>query len=315
MISVVLPTRNPHSGRLQRTLAALAGQTLAPTDWECVVVDNGSNPPLSTTTQPLFKRLGARLVVAAASGLTPARLAGIRAAHGDIIVFVDDDNVLAPNYLAAVATRFDSSATLAAAGGPVLPEWELAPAPWTSEFHGLLALRDFGAEARLAKGGPAAFWPDFAPVGAGLVIRRAPALAYAEAVIRDPRRNSLDRRGTSLTSGGDNDVVFSALHAGGDVAYFPELRLTHLIPAARLTADYLARLNRGIMRSWVCVLALHGQCPWAPVAPATVLLRVIRAWLRFRAWRGPAERVRWAGARGQFEGLADISKWPLADTA
>ena len=69
----------------------------------------------------------------------------------------------------------------------------------------------------------------------------------ADAIATDPRRHTLDRTGTSLASGGDNDLVFTALHAGGEVAYFPELRLTHLIPAGRLAPDYLTRLNRGII--------------------------------------------------------------------
>ncbi|MBI4623779.1 MAG: glycosyltransferase [Verrucomicrobia bacterium] len=310
MISVILPTRNPHPGRLHRTLAGLAAQSLARAHWELLIVDNGSEPALATVGEPLLSALGARLVTEPEPGLTSARLAGICAAGGDILVFVDDDNVLAATYLASVAERFAAAPALAAASGPVVPEWETPPPAWTREFHGLLALRDLGPEPRLARGGPGTPWPDFAPVGAGLAIKRSHALAYADAVARDPRRLALDRTGACLASGGDNDLVFTALHAGGNVAYFPELRLTHLIPAGRLDAVYLARLNRGIMRTWVRVLALHGQFPWPRIAPATVPLRVARAWVRLRAWRGPAEKVRWAGARGQFEGQAEIDTRP-----
>lgn len=310
MISVVISTRNPHPARLRRTLLGLAGQTLPRPAWELVVVDNGSTPAISPTSEPLLATLAARIVSEPAPGLTPARLAGFQASQGEVFVLVDDDNVLAPHYLANVASRFAADPALAAAGGPVVPEWEVAPLPWTREFHSLLALRDLGPAIRIARGGARAPWPDFAPVGAGLAIRRTPALAYAEAIATDLRRRTLDRTGTSLASGGDNDLVFTALHAGGSVAYFPELHLTHLIPAGRLDAAYLARLNRGIMRTWVRVLQLHGQCPWASIASVTVPLRIARAWLRLRAWRGPAERVRWAGACGQFEGLADIHAWP-----
>ena len=35
-------------------------------------------------------------------GLTPARLRGIRESIGDVVVFVDDDNILAANYLTTV---------------------------------------------------------------------------------------------------------------------------------------------------------------------------------------------------------------------
>jgi glycosyltransferase involved in cell wall biosynthesis len=303
LITVVIPTRNPHPGRLTCTLAGLAAQTLPWTAWDTILVDNGSEPALPDTmlaTLPSAKRV----VREANIGLTPARLAGIRAAQGDVLVFVDDDNVLDPGCLATVAECFDARPSLGAAGGAVVPEWESPPPDWTREFHGLLALRDLGPETKIAKGGPQAPWPDFAPVGAGLAVRRNYALAYAQAVERDPRRRQLDRSGVSLASGGDNDLVFTTLHAGGDVGYFPNLRLRHLIPASRLEPAYLARLNRGIMRTWVQVLTLHGQCPWPAISPGSVFLRAARAYVRARAWRGPAEKVRWAGMLGQFEGQA-----------
>jgi hypothetical protein len=84
------------------------------------------------------------------------------------------------------------------------------------------------------------------------------------------------------------------------------LQLTHLIPAGRLDAGYLARLNEAIMRTWVVVLQLHGQCPWPAVASWTVPLRIARAWWRFQPWRSPAHRIRWRGAMGQFQGQADL---------
>ena len=303
-LCVILCAHHPHAGRLARTLAGLAAQSLPLVDWELLFVDNGSAPPLAPD---LAWHPRARVLREPTLGLTPARLAGIRAATAPVLVFVDDDNVLDPNYLAAAVERFAASPTLAAAGGPVVPEWETPPAVWTEEFHGLLALRDLGPTTQVAPGGPLAPWPTFAPVGAGLVIRRSHACAYAEQIARDPRRRALDRAGASLASGGDNDLVFTTLHAGGDVAYFPELRLTHLIPAARLDAAYLARLNQGIMRTWVRVLHLHGQCPWPAITPVTVPLRAARTWLRLRAWRSPDARIRWHATVGQFQGQADLT--------
>ncbi len=303
LISVILCAHTPHPVRLARTLAGLAAQTLAPSSWEFLLIDNRSTPPLSLSSSP---HPSLRIIRENALGLTPARIAGIRSATGSFLVFVDDDNILAPDFLSHALRLFDAHPALVAAGGPVRPEWETSPPAWSAPFHGLLALRDLGTVSRIATGGPKAPWPDFAPVGAGLVIRRTAALAYADALAAAPGRRALDRAGGSLASGGDNDLVFTALHAGGNVAYFPELQLTHLIPAARLAPAYLARLNRGIMRTWVRVLALHGQCPWPPISPATVPLRAARAWFRLQAWRGPAQQIRWAGARGQFEGLADL---------
>jgi glycosyltransferase involved in cell wall biosynthesis len=270
------------------------------------VIDNASSPPL--TGLDLTWHARARVVVEPQPGLTPARLRGLAEAAGTTVVFVDDDNVLAPGHLAAVARRFAENPRLGAAGGPVAPEFETAPPAWTREFHGLLALCDHGPEPLLARGAADATWPAFAPVGAGLCVRREAAELYTRALAQNPARRGLDRTGGSLASGGDNDLVFTVLQGGWDVGYFPELRVTHLIPPGRLEAGYLARLNEGIQRTWVRVLALHGRTAWGPVAPWTVPLRSARAWVRAAAWRSPASRVRWRGMVGHFLGRADLSR-------
>lgn len=312
-VSVILCTRNPHEGRLARTLAGLVAQTLDAADWEMLLIDNGSAPALARASLPSPGPDVAhlRVIPEPVAGLTPARLRGIAEAKGEILVFVDDDNVLAPGYLSAALAAFRASPRLAAAGGPVRPEFESTPPVWAEEFFPLLALHDHGPAPLLAAGGPSTSWPDFAPVGAGLCLRREAALAYAAAVRSDPARSALDRRAGQLTSGGDNDMVFTALRAGGDVAYLPKLSLDHIIPPSRLDPDYLARLNRAIQRSWVRVLALHGSCPWRPIPRWTLPPRVLRARLRSRPWRGPAERVRCAGVVGRLEGQADLGFNPL----
>lgn len=55
-------------------------------------------------------------------GLSGARNTGLRAAGGDVVVFVDDDAVLRPGGLDAVRTGFSEQAVVAL-GGAVHPEW------------------------------------------------------------------------------------------------------------------------------------------------------------------------------------------------
>ncbi|HTJ78565.1 MAG TPA: glycosyltransferase [Rariglobus sp.] len=305
-LSVIIPTRNPHPHRFARTLAGLAAQTLNSSEWELLIVDNGSDPALQLPIDsPCRDNL--RIVHEPVAGLTPARLRGIRESGGEVLVFVDDDNVLAAGFLAAVLERFSTSPNLAVAGGPVRPEFEIQPPTWVHEFRDLLALHDHGDVPLVTAGGAGLPWPAFSPVGAGLCIRRSHAIAYADSLALQPERRSLDRRGGELTSGGDNDMVFTAFHAGGDVGYFPELALVHLIPAGRINAGYLARLNQGIQRSWVRVLDLHGQNPWRPIPGWSVPLRSARAWLRTQAWRSPSRYIRWRGLHGRFLGQSDLT--------
>lgn len=308
MISVIIPAHNPHAGRLARTVAGLRAQSLPTSLWELILVDNASRDQTVFRALDLAWHPGARIVREETLGLTAARLRGFAETRGDVLVLVDDDNVLAPDYLALVSQAFAADSSLGAVGGRSLPEFETPPPTWTRAFDGLLALRDLGdapARATWTAGLPRAY-PLCAPIGAGLALRRGAADAYVAALAHDQRRRAFDRTGTQLVSGGDNDLVMTVLATGLAVAYAPALSLTHLIPAGRSEVAYLGRLNRAIARSWVRVLALHDIRPWPSVHPATVPLRQARSWLRGTAWRGPADWVRWQGTCGHFEGLADL---------
>lgn len=308
-ISVVIPAHNPHAGRLARTVAGLRAQTLPLVEWELVIVDNASRDPSVFWTLDLAWHPRARIVPEPVLGLTAARLRGFAETGEELIVLVDDDNVLAPDYLARTVAAFSADASLGAIGGRSLPEFETPPPAWTREFDGLLALRDLGDTPQRADWPPSVprEYPRCAPIGAGLALRRSGATAYASALAQDSRRRAFDRTGTQLVSGGDNDLVMTVLESGLSVAYDPALRLTHLIPASRSAPAYLGKLNRAIARSWVRVLALHGIRPWRPIPPATVGLRQARARLRAGVFLSPAAWVRWQGACGHFEGLADLS--------
>jgi glycosyltransferase involved in cell wall biosynthesis len=298
-LCVVLPTHNPDAGRLAATLKGLAQQDLAQEEWELVIVDNGSATPVT----PALAGLSARVVREDKLGLTHARRRGFLSTSADLIVLVDDDNVLAPHYLSAVVRLFSVHPDLGAAGGPCRPQFESPLPPWATEFLPLLALRDFGAETWVgtwARSPEDSHWcyPDKAPIGAGMALRRAAISGWLE---RGPG-DLPDRQGRALSSGGDNDLVMTLLTAGWKIGYFPELAITHLIPSARLQPDYLARLNRGIQRSWMQVLSLHGANPWPPLGAWGARARIARAWFSYRGWSRPVGHIRWQGVRGHFEG-------------
>jgi GT2 family glycosyltransferase len=287
-------------------LAALKAQTLPAARWEALLVDNASAPPVESAAPAENFPADFRVVCEPQLGLTAARQRGFREAHGEFAVLVDDDNVLAPDYLANVLALFAAHPRIGALGGRSVPEFEHPPAPWAREFDGLIACRDLGAVPQISQGLRNATsgrndYPPFAPIGAGMALRRAAWADWLDAQREQPGLVT-DRRGGELTSGGDNDIVLCAMRAGWEVGYFPSLSLTHLIPASRLDAAYLARLNRGIQKSWMQVLTLHEANPWPPLTPVGAALRKAKAWFTCRAWAGPAERIRWQGACGHFEG-------------
>jgi len=274
-------------------------------DWEFIVVDNASTEPLDGRID-LGWHPNARIVREDRLGLTWARLRSFYESKGEILVFIDDDNVIDPSYLSLVFAAFQTDAQLAAAGGKVIPRYEAMPPSWFNELDMSLACRDLGDEVMTASwhnqdAGERAY-PACAPIGAGMAIRRSAYAAYVMAAAKDPVRAALGRRGIDLASGEDNDIVMSLLEQGLTVAYLPQLRLEHLIPERRLTADYLARYAYSSNRTWVQVLDVHGIRPW-PAAPSwTAPLRKARAYVRNRAWAAPPNRIRWCGACGTIDG-------------
>ena len=311
-LSVIVPTHNPDRERLGLTLAALQAQTLAASEWEAILVDNASKPAVDISAYSDVCPTHLRRISEPEPGLTFARIAGLKASTGDLVVFVDDDNLLAPDYLAECCACMAANPTVGAAGGKALPGFSSPPPAWTTEFHDLLAVRDLGEQPKIEIATPETVqrqgYPTCAPIGAGLVARRSAVEPWLSRVTNERANGAAitDRRGTSLSSGGDNDLIFTIFLAGFGVAYFPSLKLRHLIPDARLTLPYLERLNYGIQRSWVNVLARHHANPWRPIPRWTVPLRKARAFLRTQAWKSPAHRVRWQGLCGRFEGLADL---------
>ncbi|MGV9776369.1 glycosyltransferase family 2 protein [Streptosporangium sp. NPDC003464] len=89
-VSVVVPAYGDQD-KLDLALAGLAGQTYPAGLTEVIVVDNGSEPPLRL---PELRPAGTRLVVCPTPGRAHARNAGLRAATGEVIHWLDSDVVL-----------------------------------------------------------------------------------------------------------------------------------------------------------------------------------------------------------------------------
>lgn len=306
-LSVIICTHNPQIKYLERVLNALKLQTLSRSKWELILIDNASKNTLASKID-LSWHCASYHVREDKIGLTNARLRAFKEAKADILVFVDDDNILDCNYLENTLEIAQQFPNLGAFGGKSLPEFEIKPQSWFVNVNAPLGLQDFGNEVRVAywEQNSNRFYPFFAPIGAGLVIRKQAALIYAEKIVTDKSRLALGRSGTSLVSGEDNDIVLTLLDAGYGVGHFPQLQLTHIIPAKRLTKNYLARLNRASSRSWVRVLDVHGIRLWHKIPRWTVLLRQIKAFFRFQPWTSSAAYINWQGACGILQGQADL---------
>jgi hypothetical protein len=253
-VSVVVPCHNPRRDYLERVLTALRRQTLPADQWELLVVDNASDEQLSAWADLAWHARG-RIVREETLGLTAARLRGFAETAGQLIVMVDDDNELRADYLEQAALLAREKPFLGVFGGLIVPEFECEPAPWTRPYLGMLGVRDVPCSVW---SNDINHWPS-TPIGAGLCVCRDVAVQYERLLEGAPLRKSLGRQGSSLVSGEDMDIAFTAVAMGYGMGVFQELKLTHLIPEGRLTDAYLFRLSEAIGYSAAILDALWGR--------------------------------------------------------
>jgi glycosyltransferase involved in cell wall biosynthesis len=103
-ISVIIPSfARPHA--LRRCLAALAGQTCVPENYEVIVVDDGSPAPLDATVAEFRETFALTLLRQENSGPGAARNRGAASARGSLLAFTDDDCLPKPGWLEAMARQ------------------------------------------------------------------------------------------------------------------------------------------------------------------------------------------------------------------
>ncbi len=119
-ISVVLPTYN-RADRLRTLLTGLRDR-LESEDVEWIVVDDGST---DDTRRLLDGTEGVRALHQANAGPAAARNAGLAAAAGEFVAFIDDDCTPAADWPLGLLLAFDQS-DVGGVGGPIVPSGESA---------------------------------------------------------------------------------------------------------------------------------------------------------------------------------------------
>jgi glycosyltransferase involved in cell wall biosynthesis len=293
-LTVAICTRNPRKDYLDRVLAALAWQTLPRSDWELLLVDSASETPL--TREPMTRAgVAGRVVRLDVSGLLRARLAAIAAAAAPILLFLDDDNVPAPDFFER-GLELSAHWPMLGCWGPalILPECESPPGPGIAENLGRMACCDL----------PADRWGNtlaVVPPGAGLFLRLDCARAYAAFAAKDPRRQLVGETADRFFRGDDTDLVFHIVKSGRGAGQFRSLQLTHLMPNRRLTQDYVVMLAKVAAGSAVFINYLWD----APAHPESRLDRIVYR-LKSLRFRGLNRRIAQAHRAGEAEARALI---------
>ncbi|GGZ26144.1 glycosyltransferase [Asticcacaulis endophyticus] len=308
-ISVIMCTRN-RAEQLRRVLETAAAMTVPDgLEWEIVLIDNGSSDHTPDVVQSFSDRIPIRYVLEPKAGLSNARNRGVAEALGEYICWTDDDVLIDPNWLAAYAQAFAQNPQASVFGGVIepVPETEL-PAWWHEHADGLLnvlAARDFGPDVR-----PLSLEGHILPYGANYALRGEAQRKY----LYDPGLGV----GPHHKRLGEETAVIRAIMRESSGVWVPGARVRHMIPAARLTYDYVGVYYRSVGETWA-YLAHHGRDNFIDPAPVTgarignvpvwVLKRRLRHWLGYkvRAMSGNIGSSLWHWRKySYFSGAADF---------
>ena len=303
-ISVIICTHNPRADYLRRVFDALKVQTLPLEQWDLLFIDNASTEKLAGIWDLSWHPRG-RIIREEEVGLTPARLRGIKESTGGLLVFVDDDNILAADYLSNAVRLAAEWPVLGAFGASISGEFEIPPPDWIAPYLECLAIRELDRDYWCNLGGLSVALP----CGAGLCVRRQVAADYLQKASTSEFRRMLDRSGVNLSSGGDSDLAECAVDAGLGTGRFTALKLLHLIPKGRLTADYIVRLYAGLAASHELLSFLR---PKPGVLSPQSWEGEVRFLFNYLKARGMQKKILWAAHQARKQARRLISTLPPA---
>ncbi len=297
-VSVVIPTKD-RARILSDCLESLLQQESGPDRWEIVVVDDGSSDSTrEVVAEAASRNASIRYVARTAGGLNAARNAGIDAAAGEVIAFLDDDVLCSPGWLNAFVSGARRYPGPNCFGGPIRLRLEAKP----PRACGREPLGE--SELNLGRVERVGVWV----WGGNLAVTRA-------AIERAGRFDETLQGGRSL---GAEELEWEQrlVAAGGEVVYLPEAWIWHRRLAQDLQLGRMLKARFGRGRTWPMAATYRSMHTSVAGAAWRVLAGLAHA-LRRRCWVGVFQAVEasgWALEESRLllkrEGSPFMSWWP-----
>ena len=244
LISVVLCTYN-RCELMAAALQSVCEQTLNPSCYEVIVVDNNSMDGTKQHVAEVIRRHShVRYCFEEKQGLSYSRNAGFRAARGPYVAYIDDDCTV-PNGWLAIAQEIITRLGPALFGGPYDPFYNSPKPRWYRERYGSY---DCGSAAR-------ALDSNEYLTGTNMFIRRT-VLERLGGFSPD-----VGMAGQQLGYGEEIAIQRRVRRECPDeiIHYDPRLGVSHLVRAEKMTLRWSAHHMFTIGRDWQRVLNHTGQ--------------------------------------------------------
>jgi putative methyltransferase (TIGR04325 family) len=239
-LSVIVPTHD-RAQSFARTLRSVLELDYPREDLEILVVDDSSTDDTADMVHELDRAAGGpaiRYIRGNDLEVTEARHIGARAADGELLLFIDDDVSLAPQWAKAYASAFATHDDMAAAGGPIRAVWEAPTPEWLIEFID----RKYPYTGGEIQFGPLSLFER----RDGLVVDPrgyffSANMAIRREVLFDVGGFNPDALGRVVLGDGEIGLASKLWARGLSVGYVPEAELHHHITPERMTVRYLRR--------------------------------------------------------------------------
>jgi glucosyl-dolichyl phosphate glucuronosyltransferase len=227
LASIIIPTYG-RAKYLEDTLYSVSQQTLSYGNFEVIIVDNKPTGEALKIYNDFKKKWYGTVVYLkeARIGLHHARHSGAKAARGEILIYIDDDVLVSPEWLEAILSPFSNS-RVACSGGKIVPKWEGSVPSWLGQFDGgYLSLLDLGIQTKELT--EPNVW------GCNMAVRKS---VLFEVGGFNPDGVG-DKRFIWLRGDGECGLENKILKRGLKIIYEPRAWLYHRIPESRLVPQY-----------------------------------------------------------------------------
>lgn len=211
--------------------------------WEVLVVDNNSTDATGAVVreqQADWERAAPlRYVFEERQGKSYALQTAVEEARGTWIAFLDDDNLPAPDWVAAAYHFAETHPRAGAFGGQIHGRFEEEPPTSFGLVKPLFALNERTEEICYSAGDDI----QFAAPGAGLVVRKK---AWMESVPDTGLKLTGPTGDSRGTLGEEFELQWRLYQNDWEIWHNPEMHLGHKIPPERLEEEYLEDFFRAI---------------------------------------------------------------------